>query len=61
MWITDGHEAEALAEEMRKPPSRIGTFFLRCLGFKGRVEPTTPAPPRAHPSHEHAAEPPVEH
>ncbi|HEY1652467.1 MAG TPA: hypothetical protein VGG09_11350 [Acidimicrobiales bacterium] len=59
MWITDGHEAEAEAEEMEKPPNRIGTFMLRILGFRGRVADRK-APP-VHPSHEHAAhEHPVE-
>jgi hypothetical protein len=59
VWITDGHEAEAEAEEMHKRPSRIGTFMLRILGFRGRVE-ARKVPP-AHPSHEHAVERPTEH
>jgi hypothetical protein len=59
VWITDGHEAEAEAEEMHERPSRIGTFMLRILGFRGRVE-ARKVPP-AHPSHEHAVERPTEH
>ncbi len=55
VWITDGHEAEARAEETKKPPSRFGTFLLRKLGFKGPVEPNVPKH-QAHPSHEHAVE-----
>ena len=52
VWITDGHEAEAHEEEMEKPPSRIGTFMLRMLGFRGKV----PEPKRLrgmHSSHGH--------
>lgn len=39
VWITDGHEAEAEAEERQERPSRIGTFMLRILGFRGKVAP----------------------
>jgi hypothetical protein len=64
VWITDGHEAEAEEEEMEKPPSKFGTWFLRRLGYKGTVEVKPPPPPHAHrPSHEHrhVSEPPAEH
>ncbi len=63
VWITDGHEAEAEEEEMEKPPSRIGTWLLRRLGYKGKVEVKPPPPPHAHrPSHEHRhVEPPTGH
>jgi hypothetical protein len=51
--VTDGHEAEAKAAQLRKRPNRIGLFFLRVLGFRSEVPP--PTGPRAHarPSHEH--------
>jgi hypothetical protein len=51
--VTDGHEAEAKAAQLRKRPSRIGLFFLKVLGFRGQV--TASANPRGHvgPSHEH--------
>ena len=61
VWITDGHEAEAREEEMEKPPSRIGTFMLRLLGFRGKVPAPPKSPPGHHPSHEHAVERPPEH
>jgi hypothetical protein len=64
VWITDGHEAEAEEEEMEKPPSRVGTWFLRRLGFKGKVEVKPPPRTHAHrPSHEHrhVSEPPSGH
>jgi hypothetical protein len=49
--VTGGHEAEALAAERAKDPSRLGLFVLRLLGFKGRPKkPTPPAPPS--PRHE---------
>jgi hypothetical protein len=60
LWITDGHEAEAREEEMDKRPSRIGTFMLRILGFRGKV-PAPKSPPEHHSSHEHAVEQPHEH
>jgi hypothetical protein len=60
VWITDGHGAEARQEEMEKPPSRIGTFMLRILGFRGKVPPPQ-SPPGHHPSHEHAVERPHDH
>lgn len=50
--VTDGHEAEAKAAQLRKRPNRIGLSFLKVLGFRGQVTPPTP---RGHggPSHEH--------
>jgi hypothetical protein len=36
--VTDGHEAEALANELAKRPNRFGMFVLRLLGFKGKAE-----------------------
>ena len=35
--VTDGHEAEAKAAQLRKRPDRIGPFFLRLLGFRDVV------------------------
>lgn len=54
IFITDGHEAEALAAQSRKRPNRVGRFFLWLLGFRGEVVP--PTAPRGHagPSHERA-------
>ncbi len=51
--VTDGHEAEAKAMQLRKRPNRIGLFFLRTLGLGGEVGP--PAGQRGHsgPSHMH--------
>ena len=51
--VTDGHEAEAKAAQLRKRPNRIGLFLLKLLGFRGQVTP--PVARRGHvgPSHEH--------
>jgi hypothetical protein len=50
--VTGGHETEAEAAQRSENPSRIGTFFLRLLGFKGTVRRSEP--PRAEsPRHEH--------
>ncbi|MDA8312745.1 MAG: hypothetical protein M0Z46_19475 [Actinomycetota bacterium] len=35
--VTDGHEAQAKAAQLRKPPGRIGLFILRLLGYQGQV------------------------
>jgi hypothetical protein len=45
--VTGGHEAEAEAAERAKPPSRLGLFVLKLLGFKGSPEPP-PKPPAHH-------------
>jgi hypothetical protein len=55
--VTDGHEAEAKAAQSRKRPSRIGLFFLKVLGFRGQVTPSTDQSGHVGPSHEH----PVHH
>ena len=55
--VTDGHEAEAKAEQARKRPNQIGLFFLRVLGFRGEVSPTPGQRGHAGPSHMH----PVHH
>jgi hypothetical protein len=51
--VTDGHEGDAKAAQLRKRPNRIGLFFLKVLGFRGQVAP--PMGQRGHvgPSHEH--------
>ena len=51
--VTDGHEAEAKAAQLRKGPNRIGLFFLRVLGFRGEVTPPTGQEGHAGPSHNH--------
>jgi hypothetical protein len=51
--VTDGHEAEAKAAQLRKRPNRIGLFFLRMLGLRGQVTPPTGRGGHAGPSHEH--------
>jgi hypothetical protein len=35
--VTKGHEAEALAVQRKKKPSRVGKAVLKLLGFKGEV------------------------
>ena len=51
--VTDGHEAEAKAAQLRKRPNRIGLFFLKVLGFRGQVTPSTGQSGHARLSHEH--------
>jgi hypothetical protein len=51
--VTDGHEAEAEAAQLRKRPNRLGLFFLRVLGFRGEVAPPTSLGGHAGPSHQH--------
>jgi len=51
--VTDGHEADAKAAQMRKRPNRIGLFFLKVLGFQGQVTPPTAQKRHVGPSHEH--------
>jgi hypothetical protein len=41
--VTGGHEAQAKAAEQAKPPTRLGLFVLRVLGYKGK--PGGPAEP----------------
>jgi hypothetical protein len=52
--VTDGHEAEAKAAQLRKRPNRIGIFLLKLLGFRGQVAPPTAQRAHVGPSHEHA-------
>ena len=49
--VTDGHEADAKAAQLRKRPNRTGLFFLRMLGFRGEVAP--PSDQRGHPGLSH--------
>ena len=51
--VTDGHEAEAKAAQLRKRPNRIGLFLLKMLGFRGEVIPPTAQRNHVGPSHEH--------
>lgn len=55
--ISDGHEAEAKAAQLRKRPNRVGLFFLRVLGFRGKVAPPTSQGGHAESPHQH----PVHH
>ena len=55
--ISDGHEAEAKAAQLRKRPNRVGLFFLRVLGFRGEVAPPTSQGGHAEAPHQH----PVHH
>lgn len=50
--VTGGHEREARAAQRAKPPSRLGLFVLRLLGF--REAPSAPrGRRRPSPNHEH--------
>jgi hypothetical protein len=51
--VTDGHEADAKAAQLRKRPNRIGLFVLKVLGFRGHVTPPTGQHSLAGPSHGH--------
>ncbi len=37
--VTKGHEAEAMAAQRKRKPTRIGLFVLKLLGFRGEVGP----------------------
>jgi hypothetical protein len=52
--VTDGHEAEAKAAQLRKRPNRVGLFLLKMLGLRGQVAPPTDHRAHVGPSHEHA-------
>jgi hypothetical protein len=56
VWITNEHEAEAIKEQVRKPPSRLGVWVLRRLGYKGQISTQIPAP-SPHPPHERSVRP----
>jgi hypothetical protein len=57
--VTRGHEAEAREAQLRKPPSRFGTWILRRLGFRGEIQPHLP-PAQTQPSHERSVPRPTE-
>jgi hypothetical protein len=42
IWFSDAHEAEAKEAELRKPPSRLGKWVLRRLGYRGDLEGRAP-------------------
>ena len=51
--VTDGHEAEAKAAQLRKRPNRIGLMFIRVLGYRGKASAPTGQGGHAEPPHEH--------
>lgn len=53
--VTDGHEAEAKAAQLRKRPNRIGLFILRALGFRGQVGRSAGVGGHLEPSRQHHA------
>ncbi len=57
VWISDAHEAEAKEAQLRKRPSRLGTWVLRRLGFKGQIGGSQPHAPTPH-AHEHPVQRP---
>jgi hypothetical protein len=61
--VTDAHEADAKAAQLRRRPNRIGLFILKALGFRGQVPPPTGEGGHAGPSHEDPVHPahPVRH
>ena len=52
IWFNDAHETEARDAQLRKPPSRFGTWILRRLGFRGEIGERGPHARTRHP-HEH--------
>jgi hypothetical protein len=52
IWFTDTHEAEAKDAQLRKRPSRFGTWVLRHLGFTGEIRARAPRAQTGH-AHEH--------
>ena len=52
--MTDGHETDAKAAQLRKRPNRIGLFLLKVLGFRGQVSPPTDQRGHVGPSHKHS-------
>lgn len=50
--VTGGHEREARAAQLAKPPNRLGLLVLRLLGFRAPSRPPQPVH-KAPPSHEH--------
>jgi hypothetical protein len=52
--VTDGHEAEARAAQLRKRPNRVGLLVLRVLGFRSDVVPPPAQERHLGPAHEHS-------
>jgi hypothetical protein len=50
IWFSDEHEAEAKEAQLRKQPSRFGTWVLRRLGYRGEIGERAPD---AQPHHSH--------
>ena len=59
IWFSDAHEAEAKEAQLRKPPSRFGTWVLRHLGYRGETGGRRPHGPTRH-SHERPVHRPPE-
>jgi hypothetical protein len=57
--MTRGHEAEAREAQLRKPPSRLGTWILRRLGYRQEIEQHAPQT-QTRPSHERSVRRPPE-
>jgi hypothetical protein len=57
--ITRGHEAEAKEAQLRKRPSRLGTWILRRLGYRGEIKQYVPQE-QARLSHERSVRHPGE-
>lgn len=55
--VTRGHEAEAEEAQLRKPPSRFGTWVLRRLGCRGEIGEGVPRA-QTPPSHERPVQKP---
>jgi hypothetical protein len=53
IWFSDEHEGEAREAQLRKPPSRFGTWILRRLGYKGEIKQHV-SQEQTRPSHEHS-------
>jgi hypothetical protein len=53
IWYSDEHEGEAKEAQLRKPPSRFGTWILRRLGYRGEIQQYVPQE-QTRPSHEHS-------
>jgi hypothetical protein len=51
IWYSDEHETEAKEAQLRKPPSRFGTWVLRHLGYRGEIGERAPHAQTRH-SHE---------
>jgi hypothetical protein len=57
--MTNLHEDRAKKEQLRRPPSRLGLWVLRRLGFRGQVN--AKAPPSRHQPRRPSVGPPHKH